>query len=223
MGKCLARLTKWSKTTSRLAPCMTAARVVLCKNNASEGPLCSVCLARPLDGRFQDRILHGLLTDPIPEISRIYGGPWYWDQIEKHFPDGEPDDKEWLMAAVESQRLAEEFCGPDAWKVQRPNARVLQMRKCVASVKRANAKVKITTKERVVGTVLATFSPIKVLYDESIEEPVKLATDSMPIRKETHGDMTVWITENGLVFDCDTTGEPSELIARYVDGEFVDL
>lgn len=199
---------------------MTVVRVVLCKNTPKEGNLCDECLARPLDGKYQDRILHGLLTEPIPEVSRIYGGPWYWDQVHKHFPDGEPDSQ-WLLLAKESQRLAEEFCGVEGWKVQRPNARILQMRRSMASAKRANAKVKVT-KEKVVG-ILANFSPIKVLYDESISEPVKLATDSMPIRKETYGDMTVWITENGMVFDCDTTGEPAELIARYVDGEFIDI
>ena len=229
MAKCLARLTKWNKTTSCLANCMTAARVVLCKNvpKDPESALCDVCLARPLDGKYQDRILHGLLTEPIPEISRIYGGPWYWDQIEKHFPDGEPDDKQWLAAAVEAQRVAEEFCGPGAWKVQRPNARVIQMRKSMASAKRANAKVKakilVKEKEKVIGTVLANFSPIKVIYEESIAEPVKLPTDSMKIRKESYGDITVWITEDGMVFDCDTTGEPGELIARYVDGDFTDF
>lgn len=231
MAKCLARLTKWNKTTSRLAASMTAARVVLCKNVATnaERNLCDECLARPLDGKYQDRILHGLLTEPIPEISRIYGGPWYWDQIDKHFPDGEPDDKQWLSAALEAQRLAEEFCGTGAWKVQRPNARILQMRKSMATAKRANAKtkakivVKEKEKEKVAGTVLASFSPIKVIYEESIAEPVKLPTDSMKIRKETYGDISVWITEDGMVFDCDTTGEPAELIARYVDGDFVDF
>jgi hypothetical protein len=229
MAKCLARLTKWNKTTGRLAPCMTAARVVLCKNSPKdpESSLCDECLARPLDGKYQDRILHGLLTEPIPEISRIYGGPWYWDQVEKHFPDGEPDDKQWLAAALESQRLAEEFCGPGAWKVQRPNARVIQMRKSMASAKRANAKVKVTVpapaKEKITGTVLASFSPIKIIYQEDAAEPVKLATDTMKIRKETYGQMEVWITESGLVFDCDTTGEPAELIARYADGEFSEV
>ena len=206
---------------------MTAARVVLCKNNAvDDSSLCAVCSARPLDGKFQDRILHGLLTDPIPEISRIYGGPWYWDQITKHFPDSEPEH-EWLSAALESQRLAEEFCGPGAWKVQRPNARVLQMRaRAKASKLKASSKEKLPLskeKEKVVGTVLANFSPIKVLYEESAAEPVKMSTDSMKIRKETFGEIVVWITENGLVFDCDTTGEPAELIARYVDGDLVEL
>lgn len=228
MAKCLARLTKWNKTTSCLAKCMTAARVVLCKNvpKDPESSLCDECLARPLDGKYQDRILHGLLTEPIPEISRIYGGPWYWDQIAKHFPDGEPDDKQWLAAALEAQRVAEEFCGPGAWKVQRPNARVIQMRR--ASAKKVNSKVtKIVSitkeKEKVVGTVLANFSPIKVIYEESITEPVKLPTDTMKIRKENYGDIEVWITEDGMVFDCDTTGEAAELIARYVDGDFIAL
>jgi hypothetical protein len=167
-----------------------------------------------LDGKYQDRILHGLLTEPIPEISRIYGGPWYWDQVNKHFGEGEPN-KEWLAAALESQRLAEEFCGPGAWKVQRPIARDLQMRRVSKQ-----AKVKVPPR---VTTVLANFSPIKVIYQEDSADPVKLPTDSMKIRKETFGDINVWITENGLVFDCDTTGEASELIARYVDGEFVEL
>jgi len=216
MAKCLARLTKWNKTKSCLAPCMTVSHVVLCKNTVVQGALCNECLTRPLDGKYQDRILHGLLTEPIPDVSKIYGGPWYWDQVAKHFPDGEPTS-EWLTAAKESQRLAEEFCGPGAWKVQRPNARVLQMRR--ASAKR-NTKVAIT---KVTGTVLASFSPIKVIYEESITEPIKLATDTMKIRKETYGDMTVWITENGMVFDCDTTGEPADLIARYVDGEFFEV
>jgi hypothetical protein len=207
---------------------MTAARVVLCKNvpKDADGTLCEECMARPLDGKYQDRILHGLLTEPIPEISRIYGGPWYWDQIHINFLEGEPN-KEWLAAALESQRLAEEFCGPGAWKVQRPSARVSQMRKSMASAKRANAKVKklpvAKEKEKVTGTVLASFSPIKVMYEESITEPVKLATDTMNIRKEIFGDIQVWITANGLVFDCDTTGDPSALIARYIDGEFLEL
>jgi len=178
-----------------------------------------------LDGKYQDRLLHGLLTEPIPENSRIYGGPWYWEQVYKHF---EGDNSllghanEWLTAAIESQRLAEEFCGPGAWKVQRPSAREVQMRK--ASAKNAKIKAKSgqpPTKEKVQGTVLAAFSPIKIIYEESISDPVKLPTDTMKIRKETYGDIAVWITENGLVFDCDTTGEPAELIARYVDGDFI--
>jgi hypothetical protein len=76
---------------------------------------------------------------------------------------------------------------------------------------------------KVAGTVLATFSPIKIIYEEDIADPVKMQTDTMTIRKDKFGDIDVWITANGLVFDCDTAGEPSELIGRYADGEFSDL
>lgn len=230
MPKCLARLTKWNKTSCRLAPCMTACRVVVCKNvpKDAEGTLCEECLARPLDGKYQDRMIHGLLTEPIPESSRIYGGPWYWSQIQKH---GEPSNQEWLSAAMESQRIAEEFCGPGAWKVQRLSEKEIEMRKRMAVSKKQNTRLtKIPlTKEKVAGTVLAAFSPIKVLYEEAPEEPVKMETDTLIIRKEKFGngpndpDLEVWITANGLVFDCDTTGEPGELIARYINKEFIDL
>ena len=225
MAKCLARLTKWSTTSCRLASCMTVGRVITCKGIAKDGEnLCVRCMTRPTEGRYQDTLIHGLLTEPIPEISRIYGGPWYWLQIDKHFPDGEPDNKEWLAEAKESQRLAEEFCGPGAWKVQRLSARELQMKKALG--KAAKNKSPTETKlapVKVAGTVLATFSPIKIIYEEDIADPVKMQTDTMAIRKEKFGDIDVWITANGLVFDCDTAGEPSELIGRYADGEFSDL
>ncbi len=225
MPKCLARLTKWNKTSCRLDVCMTASRVVVCNGVSKEGNLCERCLNRPTEGRYQDIIIHGLLTEPIPEISRIYGGPWYWDQVQKK---GEPSNKEWLTAAIQSQKDAEEFCGPGAWKVQRLTAKELEMRKTMSLGKKGKAKAKViaiatATKEKVVGTVLANFSPIKILYQESITEPVKMETDTMRIRKEILGDIEVWITANGLVFDCDTAGEASELIGRYVNEEFVDL
>ena len=221
MSKCLARLTKWNKTSCRLAPCMTASRVVLCDGIPKEGVLCERCLKRPTDGRYQDTIIHGLLTEPITETSRIYGGPWYWSQVEKH---GEPSNKEWLAAAIESQRVAEEFCGPGAWRVQRPSDKEMEMRKRMALTKKKT--INPIVKEKVTGTVLAAFSPIKVLYEESVEDPVKMQTDTMLIHKEKFGDdqnLEVWITANGLVFDCDTTGEPGELIGKYVNKEFIDL
>lgn len=224
MPKCLARLTNWNKTSCRLDVCMTASRVVVCNGVSKEGNLCERCLRRPTEGRYQDVIIHGLLTDPIPEVSRIYGGPWYWDQVHKN---GEPSNKEWVAAAIQSQKAAEEFCGSGAWKVQRPSVKELEMRKTMTLAKKGKARIKAmataTSKEKVVGTVLANFSPIKILYQESIAEPVKMETDTMRIRKERFGDIDVWITASGLVFDCDTTGEASELIGRYVNEEFVDL
>ena len=214
--KCLARLTNWDKTSCRLAPCMTASRVIVCKNvpmNAS--PLCQKCMERPLDGKYQSRMMHGLLTEPIPEASRLYGGPWYWLQVEKH---GDPKEKEWLSSAIESQRVAEEWCGEGAWKVQRMTAKDIKMVK--AKVKEKKVEVtKAKVKEKVQNT---SNMAAKLLYKESAEAPVMLQTDSYTLRKEVYGDMEVFISQNGLVFESDG-GEAGELIAKYVDGEFVDL
>ena len=138
--RCLARLTNWDKTAERLAPCMTACRVVLCKNTREgDSPICEHCKSRPVDGKYQTRMIHGLLTEPIPDISRLYGGPWYWMQVEKH---GEPTNKEWLAAAMASQAAAEEAvdaAGAKPWKVQRMGVKEMEMRKRKAEGAKAKA------------------------------------------------------------------------------------
>ena len=138
--QCLARLTNWDKTAERLAPCMTACRIVLCKNTREgDSPLCAHCKSRPVDGKYQTRMIHGLLTEPIPDISRLYGGPWYWMQVDKH---GEPTNKEWLAAAMASQAAAEEAVagtGWTAWKVQRLGVKEVEMRKRKAEGAKAKA------------------------------------------------------------------------------------
>jgi hypothetical protein len=62
----------------------------------------------------------------------------------------------------------------------------------------------------------------RLVYKESIDAPVMMQTDSYTLRKEVYGDMEVFISQNGMVFESDD-GEPGELIARYVKGEFVEL
>ena len=70
------------------------------------------------------------------------------------------------------------------------------------------------------GTLFEKFAPIKVVYEESDKAPEKMATDTSVIKKEILNDSPVWISENGLVFDCDTTGEPGLLIGWMTDGKF---
>lgn len=226
--KCLARLTNWDKTSCRLAPCMTASRVMVCKNvplDSSPSPLCQKCMERPLDGKYQSRMMHGLLTEPIPEGSKLYGGPWYWLQVDKH---GDPKDSQWVASAIESQRLAEEWCGAGAWKVQRMSAKDVQMASEAKKAKRtanananANAKAKAKANPSPTKEKLHAIST-KLVFKESIDPPVMMQTDSYTLRKEVYGDMEVFISQNGMVFESDD-GEPGELIAKYIDGEFVDL
>lgn len=246
-ARCLARLTNWEKTSARLAPCMTACRVIVCKNiPKGDYPLCEDCLTRPVDGKYQNRILHGLLTEPIPAASRLYGSPWYWIQVDKH---GEPTNKEWLAAAQASQAAAEEFCSAAsakakaaAWKVQRPGVKEIEMAKTKA---KANAKANAKAKAKSNGSsqlvksnvevsnpgsdgkkqksLMTIFCPVEKKYDEDIADPVMVETDNYTIRKEKFGEIEVWIAQNGFVFDCNAAGKAGEIIGKYVNDEFQDL
>lgn len=247
--RCLARLTNWDKTAERLAPCMTACRIVLCKNTREgDSPLCEHCKSRPVDGKYQTRMIHGLLTEPIPDISRIYGGPWYWMQVDKH---GEPGNKEWLAEAMASQAAAEEVVaaeGAEPWKVQRMGVKEMEMRKRKAEGAKANAfaaragavaasvsgavaasgpgaaaKAAVPTVAKKAGTLLNIFYTVDKKYQEAAADPVMMETDSYRIRKQKVGDIEVWISENGMVFDCEDGGKIGEWIGRYVNEEFVEI
>lgn len=244
--RCLARLTNWEKTAERLAPCMTASRIVLCKNTPEgDSPICEYCKGRPVDGKYQTRMIHGLLTEPIPEGSRLYGSPWYWMQVDKH---GEPTNKEWLAAAMASQAAAEEAVdaagvkGWTAWKVQRMGVKEMEMRKrkaegakakafaaragaaagagAAAAAKSAPAVAKKAGKS---GTLLNIFYKVDKKYEEAAPDPVMMETDAYCIRKQKVGDIEVWISENGMVFDCEDGGKIGEWIGRYVNEEFVEI
>jgi len=234
--RCLARLTNWDKTAERLAPCMTASRVILCKNTPEgDSLICEYCKARPVDGKYQTRMIHGLLTEPIPEASRLYGGPWYWMQVDKH---GEPGNKEWLAAAMASQAAAEQAvdaAGAKPWKVQRPSVKEMEMRRRKAEGAKAKAcagraaaeeakSVVAGAQAKKAGTLLNIFYKVEKKYEEAATDPVMLETDSYHIRKQKIGDIEVWISENGMVFDCeDGTGKIGEWIGRYVNEEFVEI
>lgn len=252
--RCLARLTNWDKTAERLAPCMTACRIVLCKNTREgDSPICEHCKSRPVDGKYQTRMIHGLLTEPIPEASRLYGGPWYWMQVDKH---GEPTNKEWLAAAMASQAAAEEVVAAEAaaaakpwtaWKVQRLSVKEMEMTKrkaegakakafaaraagtgtgagAAASVpgaaKAAAASPAVAKKA---GTLLNIFYKVEKKYEEAAADPVMMETDAYRIRKQKVGEIEVWISENGMVFDCEDGGKIGEWIGRYVNEEFVEI
>ena len=230
--RCLARLTSWGKTSERLAKCMTASRIVLCKNTPEgDSPICEYCKGRPVDGKYQTRMIHGLLTEPIPDVSRLYGSPWYWMQVDKH---GEPANKEWLAAAMASQAAAEQVvvaAGAKPWKVQRMGVKEMEMRKQKAQGAKAKASAARAEEKaapapapaKKAGTLLNIFYKVDKKYEEAAPDPVMMETDSYRIRKQKVGDIEVWISENGMVFDCEDGGKIGEWIGRYVNDEFVDI
>lgn len=235
--KCIARLTNWDKTCGKLGNCFSASYIVLCKKDAMDGEvICEGCMERPTEGKYQTRMRHGLLTDPIPEYSSLYGSPIFWQKLKKNGIPLESLDSAWMSAAQAAQAAAEALCEKEGyvpWKVQRPSDKEIELsmaRKAVLKVreraKKSVASSAETTKPPVTQTpttkpLLQSFALIKRFYQESEKPIVTMPTDTMDMRKETVGDKEVWITDDGMVFSCDTTGDADDLIGRYEGGEIV--
>jgi hypothetical protein len=116
--------------------------------------------------------------------------------------------EEWIAKAQAAQEKAELVEG--AWKVQRPSAKDIYMKKKVKQDKE-NAQKEMPT----------YFKPVVMKYRESEKPPEKLETDSMKVVQYTLGDDLVWIAENGMVFQ-DVKGELGEFIGMYLNDEFTE-
>ena len=209
---CLARLTNWDKTSFRIDSCFTVSYVVLCKNKVSEGPLCAECLKRPTESKYQTRMIHGLLTDPIPLTSSIYGGHVYWAKMKKFEDAGKvlsAEAKAWIATASAAQEAAEAIGG---CKVQRISDRAIEMVKAkAAAVKAKAAAVKAKAAAGAVQKERSIFTPVEVRFSESEKAPLKLETDSMAIKLEVIDGISMWVAENGMRFE-DVKGEVGELL-----------
>jgi hypothetical protein len=159
-------------------------------------------------------MLHGTLMEAPCEESKIYGSPWYLEQVAKYGP---PYDRVWLEAAAAAQLEAEAHCGNlPSWKVQRTQTSDIQemppKKKEIKSIKN--------------HTILKTFTPIRVMYQESDAYPEKLSTDSCKLTRTVQDGVSVdpvFTSAVGHVFSIGTDGEPGELLGRMVDGSFVKL
>lgn len=214
--RCLARLTDVDRT-SAIIGCSSkiTSQVMLCKNIAEEGNLCEECMSRPSSS------VHGLITEPIPDTSRIYGGKLYWTRVSQY---GNPS-LHWIVQAEAAQKKVESIQG--AWKVQRPSPdEIEEMAKILKPKPKAKAKVAVApaapaaqaVDKKSQKTLLSSFTPIKVLYEESEKAPEQLPTDSYTIQKSVLEGVSVWITEAGHVFECDSIGEPGKFLGIIVEG-----
>lgn len=222
---CLGRLTNWDKTSFRIDSCFTVSQVYQCGRKC-DGDLCKKCLERPVDGKYQTRILHGLVTEPIPLVSNVYGSPVYWQKMKKFEEAGKilsSEAKAWIEAAAAGQAATEKEGG---WKVQRPSDKEVEkeMKKVAASKAKAKAKAVATTeqKPKTVQSIREIFKPVEVRFKELDKPPVKLETDSIDVCKMVIGEMTVLIVDE-LVFDTDAKGEIGDHIGYYRGEEFFEL
>ena len=214
---CLARLTNFNISHWEICPRRVATLVKTCSNKAEPGThLCERCSRREEGGRALSQAIHGLLTDPIPEYSHIYGGPWFWKWANKM--NANPPEH-WVLLAEEAQEAAEKFCeeaGYTPWRfidseAQRntePDETDMPPKKPLPKVKPEDlpAKAKVTS----------VFKPITKFYNETADEPVKLATDTQSMWTERLDGEPVWRCETGFVFK-DNEGKPGKPIGKYVD------
>jgi len=155
-------------------------------------------------------MIHGLITDPIPLTSSIYGGHAYWAKMKKFEEAGKvlsAEAKAWIAKAAAAQESAEALGG---CKVQRISDRAIEMVKAKAAAVKAKAAAakdaaKTVQKER------SIFTPVEVRFSESDKAPTKMDTDSMAIKLEVINGVSVWVAENGMRFE-DVKGEVGELI-----------
>ena len=232
---CMARRTHWVNTRFRIDNGFTVSHIVLCDKEAS-GDLCKKCANRRRDNtRDQSAMLHGLLTEPIPENSFIYGGPVFWAKMKKFEDAGKvlsEDARAWLAMASAAQDAAEAIGG---CKVQRvlvnDTQRMVKVKGKVKDKEKDKEKVKEKDKEKAKGKVMkektnvskdekvkvsentlslkSVFAPVEVRFTESEKAPVKMETDSINIRLEVIDGKNVWVAENGMMFE-DVKGEPGE-------------
>jgi len=140
--------------------------------------------------------LHGLLTEPIPDTSHIYGGTWYKKQVQRF---GEPSE-EWVKAAKDAQKIAEEWVD-NAWTIDSVPAVAP-----VIGIEKTPIIVQMPVKNRVLPK--ESF----IIYKETDAPVVHVETDRYTIRKGIFNTIPVWILPNGKMFTIDKNGEPGTLL-----------
>jgi hypothetical protein len=188
--RCHARLTQWESRSKIGSSKFCALKVFVCNLVPTKGLLCEVCSQRSRDTPRHSPRLHGLLTEPIPEDSHIYGSAWYWKQVAKF---GDPP-AEWVESAKEQQRLA------DLWIEAKPKLRVDTMPP--KKKQEPKASPQIFPREAF------------LLYKESDKPAMKLLTDSYTIKKEVYNGVPVWVLPNGVRFDMNEKGEPMNILSE---------
>lgn len=201
MSRCHARLTKWSSRIHIGSSKLNALQVYICNRPAEDGELlCDVCCNRSATHIKHEPRLHGLLTEPIPENSHIYGGTWYLNAVKKF---GEPP-LDWVLSAKKNQQIAENWiegaCTVEAQSISMNIDKEMNGRKKRAKMIAVNTVAK------------EAIFPSEVRYIESDKPILKVATDSYVIQKGEHNGVPVWILPNGKMFDMDAKGEPRNLI-----------
>ena len=195
-SRCHARLTQWDSKQPIGTSKRYALKTFICRNIILDAALlCIRCSTRSRDTKSESR-LHGLLTEPIPDDSHIYGGAWYNKQVERF---GEPSE-EWVKSAKDAQKIAEEWV-ENAWTIDAVGAVA-----AVPGIEKNPVIQEMPAKNRVLPK--ESF----IIYKETDDPVVHVETDRYTIRKGIFNTIPVWILPNGKMFTIDKNGEPETLL-----------
>lgn len=204
--KCHARLTKYTTRSVIGEGKHYALQTYICKETVKEGLLCLACSNRSRTHPKNVLRLHGLLTEPIPDNSHIYGGSWYWRQVEAH---GEPP-AEWIAEAAARQAEAEEWV-EGAYKVK-PGERTEEREMGSGSSAKQKQKAKPKPTPEVLP-ITKLFPPkLTPMYKEVAKEIKTVTIDYRTIVKGVHNGVPVWVLSNGRMMHMDEQGEPRGFI-----------
>jgi len=208
--KCHARLTKYTTRSVIGEGKHYALQAYVCRGTVHEGLLCLACSNRSRTHPKNVLRLHGLLTEPIPDNSHIYGGSWYWRQVEAH---GEPP-AEWVAEAARRQAEAEAWV-EGAFKVKPgESTEDRDMGSGSSAKQKQKQKQKPNDKPKTEVQPLTKLFPPKVnpVYKEVAKEIKTVTIDYRTIVKGVHNGVPVWILSNGKMMDMDEQGEPRGFI-----------
>jgi hypothetical protein len=215
---CFARLTRWEKTNEVIGTANARASIpYMCSKPTKDGFLCKDCSVRPVEGKYQSRMIHGFVTDPCTPSSHVYGSDWYWEKVAIY---GDPPSS-WIEAAQQAQTRIEEkvqMLGAIPWKVQRPCTKMLE--EMVVERKQKNSMVAKKRQETVLhpqnishsNQTKLLFPEILTWYEESEEPPIVAKAFSSTLQKVLWKGKEVFRSESGRLYSINAMGKPGNLI-----------
>jgi len=144
-----------------------------CCGKPCEETLCKACIIkRPTKHQMHRCYDHGLITEPIPDHSQIFGGKWYEDRVKKWGVPAE-EDLEYAREAQEEARkpkVISILLDMPKKEVKKPRVsskakeELKELRDSLAS-----EKVKVKPKTKAKAKVKAKENPYEIKEDKELE------------------------------------------------------
>lgn len=221
--QCLGRLTKWSSKRPFGDGRHYFTMELRCgrqrdTSNETEDGLCKCCRMRPLESKFQDKILHARITEPIPATSYIYGGPRYVEFCAKY---GVPS-KEHVEAGIEAHKLAiEGYAEIEMAKTGREKAKPAKAarKSATSGPSTSNAthtQDKNQSQFQTQSRITHPYTPVAACAIETSVRPISIEIETVKAHKKTlENGETVMVDEQKRIWKLDDKGFVCEFLGLF--------